>query len=75
MYSPFHSSDFSHLLQRLREGPEFPVDPPHVLEDLPLGVEELDALGVRVVAGGEGALDGAGELPKISFLIVIDVVI
>ena len=38
----------------LHEYPSLPVDEPHVLDDLLLGVEQLDALRVRVVARREG---------------------
>ncbi len=49
--------------QCVGECPELPVDVPHVLHDLLLVVQQLDVLGVRVVASGEAALDGPGELP------------
>ena len=47
----------------LHEYPGLPVDEAHVLDDLVLGVEQLDALRVRVVARREGARVRSSEFP------------
>ena len=47
----------------LHEYPGLPVDEAHVLDDLLLGVEQLDALRVRVVARREGPRVRRREFP------------
>lgn len=47
----------------LHEDLGLPVDEAHVLDDLVLRVEQLDALRVRVVARSEGARVRSGEFP------------
>ena len=47
----------------LHENLGLPVDEAHVLDDLVLRVEQLDALRVRVVARSEGARVRSGEFP------------
>ena len=49
-----------------------PVDESHVLDDLVLGVEQLDALRVRVVARREGARVRRGKLPATRQCIMYD---
>jgi hypothetical protein len=51
-------------IEGIGEVPDFPGDPPQVLEDFALGVQDLDALRVRVVAGREVLPDRGGELAK-----------
>ena len=48
----------------LHEYPGLPVDEAHVLDDLVLRVEQLDALRVRVVARREGARVRSSEFPE-----------
>ena len=51
------------VVHGLHEDLGLPVDESHVLDDLVLGVEQLDALRVRVVARREGARVRRGKLP------------
>ena len=52
------------FLQSVGQSPEFPVDGSHVLHDLRLGVEQLDALSVGVVTGGEHSRIGGRKVPE-----------
>ncbi len=45
-------------VQGVAEGPNLSGDASQILEDFPLRVQDLDALGVRVVAGSEVLGDG-----------------
>ena len=60
------------MFQGVRQRPQLPVELPHVLPDLGLGVQQLDRLGVGVVARGEVARDRGGELPAVEMVLILE---
>ena len=60
------------MLERVRQRPQLPVELPHVLPDLGLGVQQLDRLGVGVVARGEVARDRGRELPAVEMVLILE---
>ena len=60
------------MLQGVRQRPQLPVELPHVLPDLGLGVQQLDRLGVGVVARGEVARDRGGKLPGVEMVLILE---